>query len=35
MENTTLMKAFAASKGLTEKDARSYVRMNPGELDDF
>jgi adenine-specific DNA-methyltransferase len=32
---TTLMKAFAGSRGVTEKDARIYVKANPGDLDRF
>ena len=32
---TTLTKAFAISKGLTEKEARSIQKANPDELDQF
>lgn len=32
---TTLTKAFAASKGFTEKQSRTYLKGNPEELDEF
>jgi len=31
----TLTQAFAASRALSEKDARSFIRANPAELDKF
>lgn len=32
---TTLMKAFAAGKGITERDARVQVKAKPNDLDQF
>ena len=32
---TTLTKAFAASKGFAEKNARAYIKANPDKLDEF
>ncbi len=32
---TTLTKAFAAANGFTEKNARAYIKTNPGKLDQF
>jgi adenine-specific DNA-methyltransferase len=34
-EITTLTKAFAFAKGLTEKEARSHLKANPEELEQF